>query len=142
MEENTFENSLQLFSPDPFLTSHVHLAGATPVTVTMAVSVAMSVRISFRLLFLRSAKADLRDLLFVSLLCEVCEVAVGGPGEAVTVSVAAAKEEQSDDVDDEADHADDHHQLRVVNGFRFQKALSQNKMDFYLLGGFIYLMMI
>ena len=60
----------------------------------MAVSVAMSVRISFRFLFLRSAKADLRDLLFVSLLCEVCEVAVGGPGEAVTVSVAAPVLEQ------------------------------------------------
>ena len=121
MEENTFEDSLQLFSPDTFLTSHVHLAGATPVTVTMAVSVAMSVRISFRFRFLRSAKADLRDLLFVSLLCEVCEVAVGGPGEAVTVSVAAAvlvEQAEADQVDDESHGAHPQDHLRIVNFFR------------------------
>ena len=47
---------------------------------------------------------------------------------AVAVSVTAAEHEESDDVDDEADHADDHHQFRIVYRFRFQKALNETKV--------------
>ena len=62
--------------------------------VTMGVTMGMGVRISFLVLLLCSAVADLRDVVLLLLLGQVGEVAVGGPGEAVTVSVAAPVLEQ------------------------------------------------
>ena len=62
--------------------SHVHLTGGastSTMTVTMSMIMRVSVRVSCLALLLCPAVADLRDVVLLLLLGQVCEVAVGGP---------------------------------------------------------------